>query len=238
MSMCDSGTYQTGPSRVVLVVPSSNTVMESDIYRALGRQGTLHTARMRLSEPITPERERIMLDEMLPQALSDLADVRPDVLVFGCSSATSVMGPTAAHDLRRQVSDVVGAPVIDAMEAITRGVQARDLRSVSVLTPYVSAVNLLIKRSLEEFVRVDRITGLGITANSAAAATSPMDILRHGLKALDPSSDGLVVMCTNFRALEARGELEHDLGVPVLTANSAVIDELAAALDPQKIGAS
>ncbi len=47
-------------SRVGLIVPSSNTVIEVDFYRRLPADATLHTARMYL-EQTTPEGESVML---------------------------------------------------------------------------------------------------------------------------------------------------------------------------------
>ena len=78
-------------ARVGLVVPSPNTVMEADLYRRLPAGATLHTARMYMVET-TPEGESAMLDDHLPGAIRDLASARPDVVVFGCTSAGALRG--------------------------------------------------------------------------------------------------------------------------------------------------
>jgi len=56
-------------ARVGLIVPSSNTVIEPDMYRRLPPGATLHTARMLLEET-TPAAESAMLDEHLPVAIA------------------------------------------------------------------------------------------------------------------------------------------------------------------------
>jgi maleate isomerase len=80
------------PLRVALLVPSSNTVMENDLHRALPKdQFTVHTGRMFLTET-TREQEIRMIEDFAPKAASDLGTLEPDVLVFGCTSAGSLFG--------------------------------------------------------------------------------------------------------------------------------------------------
>ena len=43
-------------------------------------------------EETTPEGESAMLDDYLPTAVNDLRSARPDVVVFGCTSAGALRG--------------------------------------------------------------------------------------------------------------------------------------------------
>ena len=80
--------------RVALLVPSSNIVMENDLHAALPKDDfTVHTDRMYLVET-TRDAEVRMIEDYEPAALSDLGTLNPDVLVFGCTSAGSLMGWT------------------------------------------------------------------------------------------------------------------------------------------------
>jgi maleate cis-trans isomerase len=52
-----------------------------------------------------------------------LAPARPDVVVFGCTSASFVNGPGWTKELNKSISDVVSCPVVstaDAMVAASR----------------------------------------------------------------------------------------------------------------------
>src|SRR5215211_1915953 len=89
MTVSVSGTSQRG--RIGLIVPSSNTVVETDFFRQLPPDVTLHTARMFLADT-TAEAERVMVSKYLPQAIDDIASIRPDVVAFACTSAGAVLG--------------------------------------------------------------------------------------------------------------------------------------------------
>ena len=79
-------------TRVALLVPSSNTVMENDLHAGLPKdQFTVHTDRMFLVET-TRACELAMIEQHAPAAAKDLGTLNPDVLVFGCTSAGSLFG--------------------------------------------------------------------------------------------------------------------------------------------------
>jgi len=71
--------------RVGVIVPSSNTTVETDFMRALPTGVTVHTARMFVAET-TAEAERRMIYDHVPKAVTDLATLRPHVVAFACTS--------------------------------------------------------------------------------------------------------------------------------------------------------
>ncbi|TML99271.1 MAG: Asp/Glu racemase, partial [Actinobacteria bacterium] len=148
-------------TRVGLIVPSSNTVAEVDFYRHLPETATLHTARMHLDE-VTPDEEAVMLDEHLPGAITDLATLRPDVVVFGCTSAGALRGKASERELIAQIGERTGAQTISVAAAVRNAIAARRAQRVGVLTPYVDALNDKIQSSLEqEGLDVVGVRGMG-----------------------------------------------------------------------------
>ena len=73
------------------MIPSSNTMMEVDFARDVPPGISVHTARM-FMEDTTPAGENRMLDEFALPAARDLGTARPDVVVFGCTSAGALRG--------------------------------------------------------------------------------------------------------------------------------------------------
>lgn len=215
-------------ARVGLIVPSSNTVAEVDFYRGLPATATLHTARMHLDE-VTPDEESIMLDEHLPGAIRDLATVRPDVVVFACTSAGALRGNASERELMASIAERTGASTISVAAAVRRAIARRGARRVGVATPYVEALNAKIRKSLEqEGLEVVGVRGLGITANAEIGAVEPDRIAKFvSGEFSDADVELLFASCTNFRALEAREQIEHDLGVPVVTSNHAALEAVA-----------
>lgn len=80
-----------GVLRAGLIVPSSNTVVEGDFHRALGPSAVVSTTRIFL-EQVTRTAEVRMLREGLPRAVCLIRTARPEVIVFGCTSAGSLGG--------------------------------------------------------------------------------------------------------------------------------------------------
>jgi maleate isomerase len=211
--------------RVGLIVPSSNTVAEVDFYRRLPPDATLHTARMHLVET-TPEGEAAMLDDHLPAAIADLASARPDVVVFGCTSAGALRGNAYEAKLISRIGEESGAEAISVAAAVRRAILARTGGRVGIVTPYVESLNEKIRESLEaDGIEVAAIHGLGITENYAIAEVEPERITRFAQECFkDGGIDLLFASCTNFRAFDARDELEQVLGVPVVTSNHAALE--------------
>jgi maleate isomerase len=220
-------------TRVGLIVPSSNSVIEADFYRRLPADATLHTARMYLEET-TPEGESAMLDDHLPVAITDLRTVRPDVMVFGCTSAGALRGNAYEAELIKRIADETGAETFSVAASVRRVIREAGARRVGVITPYVESLNDKIRQSLEDDgLEVAGIHGLGITENFAIAEVEPAQIAQFASECFAGSDiDLLFASCTNFRAIDAREEIQAALGVPVVTSNHAaltvVLDQIGA----------
>ena len=226
--------------RVGLLVPSSNTVMEPDVWRALPPGATLHTGRMYLEET-TPEAESRMLDEHVLPAARDLATARPDLIVFGCTSAGALRGNQYDADLCRRISDLSGVPTVSVIASVRQAITASGARRVGVVTPYVDALNQRIRESVEaDGVAVAGIAGLGISDNFEIATVPQERIVDFAERTLrDLDIDLAFVSCTNFPAVTALPELERRLGLPVVTSNQAAIAAMLGllAIAPAREGA-
>jgi maleate isomerase len=216
-------------ARVGLIVPSSNTVAEVDFYRRLPSWASLHTARLYLAE-VTQDDEAVMIDEHLPGALRDLSTARPDVVVFACTSAGTLRGNAGEQELIAQIGERTACRAISVAAAVRKLITASGAQRVGVLTPYVEEVNDKIRASLQEDgLEVTLIHGMGITANLEIGAIEPDRITEFACEKFKGSAvEVLFASCTNFRALEAREQIEHDLELPVVTSNQAA---LAAAIE-------
>jgi maleate isomerase len=223
------------PARVGLMIPSSNTMMELDFARDLPPGTALHTARMYM-EDTTPAGENRMLDEFALPAARDLGTARPDVVVFGCTSAGALRGNDYDTELCGRISELTGAPVVSTIGAVRAAIAGAGAASIGVITPYVDELNEKIKTSIEaDGTRVAAITGLGITDNFEIAEVGHDEIVAFAERALGQlaaeASIGLVfASCTNFGAMAARPAIAGRLGLPVVTSNQAVLAAAVARL--------
>ncbi len=223
------------PARVGLMIPSSNTMMEVDFARDLPPGTALHTARM-FMEDTTPAGENRMLDEFALPAARDLGTARPDVVVFGCTSAGALRGNDYDSELCERISELTGAPAVSTIGAVRAAIAGSGSTSVGVITPYVDELNERIRASIEaDGTRVAAIAGLGITDNFAIAEVGHDEIVAFAVRALGQlaaqASIGLVfASCTNFGAMAARPAIAERLGLPVVTSNHAVLAAAVARL--------
>ena len=212
--------------RIGLLVPSSNAIMEQDIYRHLPENISLHVARMYMEEATVAGESR-MLDEFTLPAARDLSTVRPHVVVFGCTSAGAIRGSEYDRELCARISEITGAPVVSVIEAVNEALAAKRAKKVLVLTPYVDELNQHIRRSLEETgLEVLDIFGLGISkifTISEVEADEIVQFAKEKIRGINP--DCLFISCTNLRAMEAIPRLKEAFNLPIVTSNQAAFDK-------------
>jgi maleate isomerase len=203
-----------------------------DFYRRAPRHVTIHAARMRL--PTTTEADEVrMLDAHVMPAAADLATIRPDLVVFSCTSAGALRGRAYEARLCGEIAAAAGAPVVSTMEAV-RGELARlGVRSVAVVTPYPEALTGPVRATLEaDGLTVPVAAGLGLTDSLEIAAVPPDAIARFAVETFQRGpADAVFLACCTFRALDARNAIAAALGVPVVTSNQAALDAALRALD-------
>ncbi|HEX6004784.1 MAG TPA: hypothetical protein VFZ14_12385, partial [Burkholderiales bacterium] len=81
---------QGGARRIGLLVPSSNTTVEPEFYRALPPHISLHVARLQLTQ-ITPESILAMVADLEMQS-ARLASADVDLIVLGATAPSFLKG--------------------------------------------------------------------------------------------------------------------------------------------------
>lgn len=215
------------PLRVALLVPSSNTVMENDLHAALPKSRfTVHADRMYLVD-CTRDAERRMIEEFAPRAAEDLGTLKPDVLVFGCTSAGSLFGLDYDARVCRELGERAGCPGLGVISAVAEALERLAARRLAVITPYNEDLTRSVAAAVSAGREIVCAYGMGIEDNVALADPTPAEIVAFARERLAGRTfDGIFVSCTNFRAYEARTALAEAFGVPVVTSNSAVIEAL------------
>lgn len=210
--------------RLGILLPSSGTVQEVDFYRRAPAGVSVHSARMRLT-CATVDDEARMLDAHTMPAAEDLATIRPDVVVFSCTSAGALRGRAFDASLCADIGRVTGAPVVSTLTAVGDALRVARARSVALVTPYPEPITALVRAGLEaEGFLVTTAAGLGLADSLDIAAVEPADIQRFVVEIFRQApADAVCLACCTFRAYDAREAIQRELGVPVVTSNQAAL---------------
>lgn len=203
-----------------LVVPSSNTTMESEFWRMAYGWVTVHTGRMRLREITIDDLEE--MEEMAIEVSILLADAEVNVIGYGCTSGSLFKGKGHDKEIEEKITEITGIPAVATAKAVVEALDELQLSRVSVVTPYSEEINRLEKNFLEQNdIDVLKIKGLNIVNNIEVGSQEPSATYEMAKEVYMPETQGIFISCTNFRTIEVIDNLEKELKVPVISSNSA-----------------
>lgn len=221
-------TTSRGKARFGVLVPFTNSNLEPDMALLRPDGVSLHIARMGgYDEDEIPDEEQMQglgaadLDE--PLAL--LLGVKPDVIFYGCTSATLTHGPEFDRSLAARIHAASGAATVTAAGALVESLEALAVTRIGFASPYVPTINdmaidFLATSGTATVARAD----VGHTLdNHGQGALSPQAVFELGQSADNPKAQAVVLSCTDMRSVEVIADLEASLGKPVITSNQAMM---------------
>ena len=229
--------------RVGLIVPSSNTTMETEVPAMLHMREqvrpqerfTVHSARMRMQQ-VTPEELRAM-NAQTDRAAAELADLRPHVAATACLVAIMAQGPGHHVTAEAQIADVLrdhdaSAPVLSSAGALIAALKALHARRIAMVTPYLKPLTQLVADYIEDAgIEVHDALSLEVSDNRAVAALDPADLRRHWRRLDLDGCDTLVLSaCVQMPSLPAIADVERESGLPTLSAATSTTWALLRAL--------
>ena len=232
------------PRRIGLIVPSSNTTMETELPALLRRRErvrpedsfTFHAARMRMRH-VTPE-ELAAMNAQTGRAAGELADLRPDVVATACLVAIMAQGPGHHCAAEAQIAEALAAegataPVVSSAGALVAALGALGARRIAIVTPYLKPLTERVVAYLEDArVEVHDALSLEVADNRAVAALDPADLERHWRRLDLTGCDALVLSaCVQMPSLPAIDAVEQASGLPTLSAATATAWALLRALE-------
>src|ERR1700726_2212785 len=193
--------------RIGLLVPSSSSVQERDIGRALPDDITLHVARMRLSNVDAESTLRIVQE--IETESQKLADVDVDVIIFPATAPSSRNGIGYDQELIKRISAASGKPATTASTALLEALHVLAVKHIALGAPWSASVN----QSVAAFIEAN---GVKVLAQEALGLVSNLEI---GRLVNRPAADAVTLACGNWSTFGIIDRLERDLGKPVLTTN-------------------
>ncbi len=228
-------------ARIGVLVPFTNTNLEPDLAYLCPPDVSLHFTRIGgySLEGIPDAGEMARMGAAgFDEALRLIAAVRPDVVLYGCTSATLVHGVEFDTDFAARIGAKTGARAFTAAGAIVQAVRRLGIDRVALATPYEEEINTRTARFLRE-AGIETVNSVGpdqALSSYDQGAMTPGQILDLAVRADHPKAEAVVLACTDLRALEARALVEQALGKPVVTSNLSLFEAAMAALGANPSG--
>lgn len=209
-------------TRIGVIVPSSNTTMERELWEMLPSGYSLHAARMRMQR-VTPE-ELVRMDADSVRAAEELADARVAAIAYGCTIAIMCREPGYEREAQERLERAAGVPVILSATAVLEAMRALGLRRVAVATPYLDAVAALEIAFLKQY-GVDVVDNKNLNiADNVAVGEQPEEVTYELVRRLDLArADGVLISCAQLPSAGVIERLERELDRPVLSTNTATL---------------
>lgn len=221
-------TSTRGRARIGVFVPFTNTNLEPDLMMLRPEGTTLHFTRLGgYDADEIPDRDQMgdLGASNMEEPFRLIQGVRPDVVMYGCTSATLAHGPVFDKELRARIASECGAKTVTAAGALAFALKTINAKRIGFASPYVPSLNDAAVAFLERegFDTVARSEVHGTLDNEGQGALSPSDVFALGINADHPEAEAIVLSCTDMRSVEVIADLEADLGKPVVTSNQAMM---------------
>ena len=183
----------------------------------------------------TPE-GLIILNEQLEETAKAYKGYDVDLVVFCCTSGSSIRGLGWDIECINKIEAACGAPGLTSSTAVLEALRAVGTKKLAVLTPYPDDTNQAEKKFLEDNgFEVTNIVGMDVSyIRRDRDNPTPGDYIkkldadeyflyRNSLDMDLKGADTFFLSCMGIATLEIIDDLEKALGVPVITSQQATL---------------
>ncbi len=204
-----------------MVVLASDRTLENEI-RQLPLPGVaLHHSRI-FNETHVDSHTLMAMKARLPEAAGLLpSEFGFSAIGYGCTSASTLMGDDAVAEAIHTAHP--GVSVTNPVRAAVHAFRALNAHKIAIVTPYSEAVTLPVIERFEadgfevpafgSFLIEDDLVVARVSADSVA--TGAATVLAQA------DADAVFISCTSIRLFDHVQRLEDELGVPVVSSNTA-----------------
>jgi maleate isomerase len=223
--------------RIGLIVPSSNTTMETEVPALIrrlapGASFSFHGARVRMREVRQDELEHMNADA--GRAMTELMDAPLDAVAYACLVAIMAMGNGYHRTAEAALSAIgPGVPCITSAGALVEELRLAGAQRVALVMPYADA----LARRVADYIEAEGFTvadyvNLRVTDN-AAVGRIPGSTVLSALDRLNTAGVDQVVLscCVQMPSAAVLDEAAARLGGRVTSAALCTSRQLLRRLD-------
>lgn len=219
---------QGRPHRLAVMIPSTNTVVETDFSRFGAVDVSCHFGRVRIHEESLGDDEHFLsfLEQLraeMGHALDSVLTCRPDTVVMGMSAETFWGGREGNLEFEAGLRAHTDLPVVSGADACAEALRTLGCKSVAVLTPYQELGDDEVVRYLTDVgFEVEKLVGLRCEGATAIAEVPTARIASKFLELADHPCDAVIQVGTNLRGAEVAPWIEEQVGKPIIAINAAI----------------
>ena len=211
-------------ARVGLLVPSPNTVAETEFWRMAPPGVSVHTSRM----PFFFDRGPDAFSEMeadVPRVLAEAGTADPTIIAYGCTASSAVGDPDAKES---KLSGQANRRTVTAAASLLSAIRHFGVSKIALVTPYPQAVNDKERKFFAE-------NGVEVMADESLIVDPaqeqlrnmshvPTDLIVERAVELGRSDAGeaIVLSCCDMPTLDAIPAIEEQTGKPVTSSTQAL----------------
>lgn len=223
-------------AKIGVLVPFTNTNLEPDMEMLRPPNTTIHFQRIGgydVDEIPGSDQMAGLGASDISHDLRMISGVRPDVVLYGCTSATLTHGPSFDAELAQQIKSESGALSLTAAGSLIAAIKTLEATKVGFSSPYLGEINVQAMDSMaQNGIETVRYADVGRKlGNYGQGELTPDEVCDLACQADHPQAQAIVLSCTDMRAVEAIDRIEATLGKPVVTSNQAMMFCLMRALN-------
>lgn len=231
-------TPSRGRARIGVLVPFTNTNLEADLAMVRPNGISFHFARLGgYDADEIPDAQQMagMGASAIDEPLRMIAGARPDVVMYGCTSATLTHGIAFDRDLAARIRQDTGAATVTAAGALVHALKTLGIARAGFASPYVGAINQQAVSFLADAgIETVNVADVGRALGNYGQGELTLDeVFELGKRADHPDAEAIVLSCTDMRSIETIERLEAALGKPVVSSNQAMLFEALEILNLQ-----
>ncbi len=214
--------------RIGVVVPYTNTNLEPDLNMMRPDGVSLHFTRIAGYEvdsvPGT-DAMRALGNSPIEEPINLLRAIQPDVILYGCSSATLALGREADLAFANRLTTYSGLPIITASNAVVDALKNIGVNKIAICTPYDQLLSEITAKFFEQAgFKIISISRIKQALDSLEqGAISPDEVIKLALEADQQEVEAIVMICTDLRAAECITHIESLTGKPIVSSNQALL---------------
>jgi maleate isomerase len=211
--------------KLALIVLRTDRTLEGEIRASLpSTPVALYHSRIFNEFDITPESLASMNENLGPTAALFPHEFNAQVVAYGCTSGTMVMGEDKVAQIIKQAHPQ--AAVTEPVSACIAACSALNMRRIKLVTPYRADVNQKIADGLKaRGLEIDSIVSFEEPDDRKVGLISTQSVVEaalHGGGPLSANVEGVFISCTTLPTFEALPIIERMTGKPATSSNHAL----------------